>query len=331
MKEKTIIAIDGGTTHTRLWVVEVQTRAVLYSDRAAIGARDGTNPQGRARIATEIAGLIRRAIVDCETRGIVVGSAFAAGMIGSPQGLCEVSHVPAPAGLAELAAGMVRVDLPGELQLSIVPGVRFGPQRVTVAEVGETDVVRGEEILCLGLHSEGLLPDNGTIVNLGSHWKRLGLDGDARLAQSISCLSGEFLQAVSQHTILASALPDTLDGELDPEMVDAGAEVAARQGLGRALYCVRLMSVRAGADAQACRAFLVGAALACDLPVLLPQVAGRVQVVGRLALAEAFVRLGRTRGVDCQVLSAEKAENAFRAGLLAIALADGDRGLPKTH
>jgi 2-dehydro-3-deoxygalactonokinase len=319
MKDKTIIAIDGGTTHTRLWVVDVQTRDVLYSERAAIGARDGTTVQGRARIAAEIADLIHRAVADCQQKGIGVGPAFAAGMIGAPQGLREVPHVPAPAGLAELAAGMARVDLPGGLHLSIVPGVRFGRERATIADVGDTDVVRGEEILCLGLHSEGLLPRNGTIVNLGSHWKRLSLDGDARLAESISCLSGELLQAVSQHTILASALPDTLDGALDPEMVDAGAEVAAREGLGRALYCVRLMSVRAGADAQACRAFLVGAVLGSDLPVLLRQVEGRVLVVGRVALAEAFARLGRARGVDCQVLSAQTAESAFRTGLLAIA------------
>ncbi len=319
MKEKTIIAIDGGTTHTRLWVVDVQTQAVLYSDRAAIGARDGTTAEGRARIATGIADLIRRAVTECENTGIAVGPAFAAGMIGSPQGLFEVPHVPAPAGLAELAAGMARVDLPGGFQLSIVPGVRFGPDRATLAEIGDTDVVRGEEILCLGLHREGLLPRNGTIVNLGSHWKRLSLDGDARLAQSISCLSGELLHAVSQHTILASALSDTLDGALDPAMVDAGADATEREGLGRALYCVRLMSVRARADAQTCRAFLVGAVLGSDLPVLLRQVEGRVLVVGRSDLAETFARLGRARGVDCQVLSAETAEMAFRTGLVSIA------------
>lgn len=318
MKEKTIIAIDGGTTHTRIWVIDVQTQAVLYSDRAAIGARDGTSAEGRARIATGIADLIRRAITECENKGIAVGPAFAAGMIGSPQGLCEVPHVPAPAGLAELAAGVALVDLPGGFQLSIVPGVRFGSKRVTLAEVADADVVRGEEILCLGMQSKGLLSRNGTIVNLGSHWKRLSLDGDARLSQSISCLSGELLHAVSQHTILASALSDTLDGVLDPAMVDAGAEVAAREGLGRALYCVRLMSVRAGADAQACRAFLVGAVMGSDLPVLLRQVEGRVIVVGRSALAEAFARLGRARGVDCSVLAPETAEKAFRAGLLAL-------------
>jgi len=319
MSQETIIAIDGGTTHTRLWVVDVQTRDVLYEDRAAIGARDGTSAEGRLRIATEIEALMQRAVTDCKARGIAVGPAFAAGMIGSPQGLQEVPHVPAPAGRAELATGMAQVALPGGAVLRIVPGVRFGPARATVAEVGQTDVVRGEEILCIGLHEQGLLPDGGTIVNLGSHWKRLSLDGQARLAESVSCLSGELLQAVSQHTILASALPESQGGTLDPVMVDAGAEAAARDGLGRALYCVRLMSVRAGADAQACRAFLVGAVLGSDLPVLLRGVKGKILVVGRVALAEPFVRLARQRGYDCHVLSAEKAEEAFRTGLIGIA------------
>ena len=152
-------------------------------------------------------------------------------MIGSPQGLEEVPHVPAPAGARELAAGVATVKLSNGFDLTLIPGVRFGPEQCSLDDMGQTDVVRGEEVLCLGLQSMRRLAPGGVVINLGSHWKRLELDEEGRLAHSKSCLSGELLQAVSQHTILAGALPADPTGPLDIKMVELGGDTAMADGL----------------------------------------------------------------------------------------------------
>ena len=70
---------------------------------------------------------------------------LAAGMIGSRQGWLEAPYVPCPAGLPELAAGLVAVQAEGGRAVRLVPGViRPG------ATDGFPDVMRGEETQILG-------------------------------------------------------------------------------------------------------------------------------------------------------------------------------------
>ena len=104
-----LLIVDGGTTNTRLWAVAGDR--VVHEARVAIGARDGTTPDGRARLAAAVTELIDTAMVRCREQGPEPRGAIAAGMIGSPQGLEEVPHVPAPAGAHELAAGVATVKL----------------------------------------------------------------------------------------------------------------------------------------------------------------------------------------------------------------------------
>lgn len=316
-----LLLIDGGTTHTRVWAVRPEDGAVLHTARAAVGARDGVDAAGRARLAAEVARLCDEAASRAASLGLTVAGSFAAGMVGSAQGLVEVPHVPAPAGATELAQGARPVALPGGRTLTLVPGVRFGPERAQLHEVGATDVVRGEEVLCLGLHAAGLLPAGGALLSLGSHWKRLSLDGAGRLAHSTSCLSGELYAAVARHTILASALPEALDGAIDVEVCRAGAALCERDGLGRALYAVRLLALRAGADPERCRAFLLGAILGGDLPHLLGGLPpdGALLLVGRSELCRAVAARAADLGCASHPVSAEQAEAAVRAGLLAVA------------
>ena len=142
------MALDGGTTTTRARLLK--HGRVWASARRGVGARDAV----RAEAATPLARAVRSAIEEvCHQQdGVVPDLIVAAGMLSSDIGLVEVPHVTAPAGLEELARGVVIRELPGVAgqPIMIVPGVR------TAASPGldgwaDGDVMRGEECETLGI------------------------------------------------------------------------------------------------------------------------------------------------------------------------------------
>jgi 2-dehydro-3-deoxygalactonokinase len=250
-------------------------------------------------------------------------------MITSPQGLHEVPHVAAPAGVAELAAAAREVRLAdvSDLPIVFVPGVRTTAIPGVEAGVGATDVMRGEETLTAGLHRQGLLPAGGALLNVGSHWKLIRLDAAGRVAWSLTSLSGEMIQAVRRETILASAVPAGPLGEPDLALLAQGMDEARRSGLARALFSVRLLELGGGTSAEGRLSFLVGAFIGADLD--------RLQATGALPPGTPVTisggeKVGGAWGIaldraGCRVrsLSAAETEAGLLAGLRAVVEARG--------
>src|SRR6202171_801719 len=91
------IYVDLGTTNTRAWLM--RGSAILTRARKPFGvsdtARDGSNIQIRATLKESIEDLLNQTNnAYCQPACVV-----AAGMISSPQGLVELPHVSAPAGI----------------------------------------------------------------------------------------------------------------------------------------------------------------------------------------------------------------------------------------
>src|SRR5690242_17484549 len=140
-----------GTTNTRVWLMRGET--TVASAAEPVGIRDSAQ-RGPATIRKGLRDLFARvsnsgAIEDrCSPKYIV-----AAGMIGSNLGLIEVLHIDAPAGIEQLRSASRWYHFPeiSDLSFLLVPGVRSGPRNLSVASIGEFDVMRGEETLCAGL------------------------------------------------------------------------------------------------------------------------------------------------------------------------------------
>src|SRR5262245_20772079 len=130
-------------------------------------------------------------------------------MITSPLGLAEVPHVPTPAGLNDLAAATRRYSFSEitDLPILLIPGARSGPRQCGQENVGTTDVMRGEETLLIGLHALGLIAPRSTLLNLGSHWKVIEFDARARIASSVTSMTGELIHTAQTQTILAGSVP----------------------------------------------------------------------------------------------------------------------------
>jgi 2-dehydro-3-deoxygalactonokinase len=240
-------------------------------------------------------------------------------MITSSLGLAEVPHVIAPAGIDELAANIRRCDFPDitPLPVLLVPGVRTGAQVTDINNVESSDLMRGEETMCIGMVAAGLAPNPSTVINLGSHWKVIRIDAGGRVAGSVTSLTGEMIHTTQTQTILATAVPHTRPGFLDPEWVAAGMSEQRKSGLARALFCVRLLEQGRQSTPEERLAFLIGAFVASDLDALIARkaVVDPVIITGGGAIAEAWSEGLKKFSVNATIILSEELERALLKGL----------------
>ncbi len=247
-----ILTLDGGTTNTRLYAFD--GNRLIDSISSPVGSNRKDNDPLRGAVSDMVKAMRKHGQIE---------AIVASGMVTSELGLYELPHLPAPAGVKELADGAVRVVLPFcDIPFVFIPGVKTA-----------SDMMRGEETECMGLG----LTEPCAVVLPGTHNKVIRFDGE-RITDFMTMLSGEMIAALKDHTILRQSLPERLPDMVDTEQLMAGAAMTREYGLSAALFRVRslskfehvpqeqLCSFYVGAilqnDAQAIRAF------AGDLPVL---------------------------------------------------------------
>lgn len=253
-----VIWIDGGTTNTRFTLTD-NGRVLERVSRhvGAAGAEADGNRALREAVAEELAVIQAR-------HGLRAERVVIAGMITSGSGLYELAHVPAPAGVCELAAGAKQIELPDVASVPILclPGVKCCCD-------GQSDMMRGEEVEIMGALGA---PEEGAraFIHFGSH-NKLILTENGRITRSMTTLTGELLAAVTSRTILAGTLgaPDeTLT--LADEFVRRGFHAARENGLSRALFQTRLLQTLDGAERNQAYSFLFGALCQQDLAAFGP-------------------------------------------------------------
>jgi 2-dehydro-3-deoxygalactonokinase len=277
-----------------------------------VGVRDaaiaGSNEVVARAVAGTMAGVCLRAGIAPEAVDIAVAS----GMITSGLGLKEIPHVVAPAGIADLADAMCADSFPGVWLKPIwfIPGVRnkSGPANGDV--LPQMDMVRGQEVRAIALHDRLGIHGACWLALPGAHAKFIRLSKNGRIVQIVSTLTGEMMDALSRHTILAAAADPGCP--LNPEWLLKGCRLSMEQGLNRAIYCVRLAQVCCDDCTVAERtSYLFGALLGSDMLTLKAVGADRetIYVGGSDELRDAYVTLMNSDGgfrnvipVDTQLL-----------------------------
>ena len=146
------IAVDWGTTNRRAYRIDESFRCVEeFEDGSGIlSVSAGGFPDAVGEIRARLGDL----------------PLLLAGMVGSNRGWIEAPYVPCPAGLAELADGLVWADD----GTAIVPGV--------CDDRGDrADVMRGEEVQLLGAMGLGMIPGDGPVCHPGTHNKWVDVAG----------------------------------------------------------------------------------------------------------------------------------------------------------
>ncbi|MBO4886941.1 MAG: 2-dehydro-3-deoxygalactonokinase [Firmicutes bacterium] len=294
-----LLTIDGGTTNTRYTLWD-QTDEVIGTYRQDTGVRISAVTGSADAYRQSLAEGIRQILEKKQLSDHEILSVYASGMITSSLGLQEVPHIPAPAGIEELAAAVTPVQFPEIFPgpIHLIPGVK------NAMSTG-MDMMRGEETEVIALlaalpeHDVSATGDGSShsfsrlIILPGSHNKFIWISPEGKIERCRTTLSGELIDALSHHTILADAVEHTFaPSDYDPGWLLAGAKAADAKGLTAALFETRIHRMFDGLSAPQAAAFLLGAVLEEDLKVCsFADLPDEIIVAGKEPLRSAIMYL----------------------------------------
>jgi 2-dehydro-3-deoxygalactonokinase len=281
-------------TRALLW----RGTSILGEARTPVGVRDAAIAGSNEVVARAVAGTMAGVCLKAGIAPEAVDIAVASGMITSGLGLKEIPHVVAPAGIADLAEAMSFDSFPGVWLKPIwfIPGVRNKSGPANGDALPQMDMVRGQEVRAIALTERLGIQGACWLALPGAHAKFIRLSKNGRIAQIVSTLTGEMMDALSRHTILAAAVDPGCP--INPEWLLKGCRLSMEQGLSRAIYCVRLAQVCCDGTVADRTSYLLGALLGSDMLTLKAAGADRetVYVGGSDDLRDAYVTLMHSDG-----------------------------------
>jgi 2-dehydro-3-deoxygalactonokinase len=291
------ITIDTGTTNTRVYAW--RNNEVVAEAFQPVGVRDTAISGSKQKLMQGVKAAIEEVLRKTGIQDSSEATFLASGMITSNVGLYEIPHLLAPAGLKELAAGMVKAEIPEVVDQPIwfVPGVKNNVPELNLDTCEAMDIMRGEEVEVIGIVEKLGLKGPAILFLPGSHSKIVRIDGENRITGCVTTIAGELLDVLTKHTILANALQNSFADDLDEALLRKGAEYAEKVGLGRACFTVRVLDMFCGKSVNEKANFLLGAVLRSDIYALKNSQALNagpsmpVVVFGKKLLKEALVSL----------------------------------------
>lgn len=268
---KVYLIIDCGTTNLRVTLLD-ENKKPVDTIKGEGGVRHTAIDGHNGRLRTMLHDCMEQVLARNGYTMADVERCVASGMITSNMGLLEIPHVVAPAGVAELRAAMqekVFEDI-APFPIAFIPGVRNFAGQVDLENFSEMDMMRGEEVEAVGLYK--LLAPKGAAMFVlpGSHNKFVAMDAQGRIMGCMTSISGELLDAVTHHTILADAVGHSFVAAdaYNAEMAKAGARESAVSGLGRAAFAGRILNTLGGKARSDIQSYLLGATLALDVQAM---------------------------------------------------------------
>jgi len=278
------IAVDWGTTNRRAYSIDPRGECVgeLADDRGVLSIAGGGFEAAMGEIRAKLG-----------DRPMLL-----AGMIGSNRGWIEVPYVRCPAGLDELARGILRSP---DRSAVLVPGVAYEDSRV--------DIMRGEEVQILGAAADGEVPQDCLVCHPGTHNKWIRLEA-GRIFSFRTVMTGELFNLLKAKSILS----DLLSGRVEAgDAFQAGArEGLAGSGVTAELFETRAKVLLGKMPAEDGASFISGLLIGEDVRIGLAAHPGvRVVAIGRPDLTALYAAALKEAGVETEQASGER---AFIAG-----------------
>ena len=301
------ITVDGGTTNTRLYLVK--DRKVTDTIKLPSGIRDGLSLL-KKNLKVGITSLLAQNRLESKDICCILAS----GMITSEYGLCELEHIKTPVGVEELGRTVYRASFPDicEIEWVFIRGVKNDASSFESA-----DMIRGEETEIMGL--SGNTDAEALYILPGSHSKHISVDGNGRIINIKTMLSGELFAAVMKHTILS----ETADFEhacVKAEQLNEGVEYCSLHGINEALFKTRVLKNMFGASKEDCYSFLLGVVLCDEIKAILNSDAVLVVIGGQKHFRNAISILLNIycHGKRIITLSDEEVDGSVALGAVSI-------------
>lgn len=292
MRERTVLAIDWGTSSLRGALLDAQGQV----------AEERSFARG---ILTVPAGQFRAAFDDCFGDWMKDPDTVClmSGMVGSKQGWLEAAYCGCPAGFADVAARLAWLEPD---RIAIVPGL-------CCENDGVPDVMRGEETQIFGA-LQLLGSQEALIVLPGTHSKWVRVK-DGRIQSFATFMTGEFFALLRQHSILSRTLPER-EGDFDAEAFNQGVRLAlGGSSLLHSAFSTRTLALFDRLPATAMHSYLSGLVIGEELRAQTWQSDAEVIIIGSETLTQRY----QMALAQCHVAAKRIGSQATWAGLWAIA------------
>ena len=305
---KKYIAIDGGTTNTRIMLI--CDGKICDVRKMSMGARSSGDDMSSYKMS------LRAAIAELlDANDVTSGEVeciIASGMITSELGLYPVPHIVTPAGVKELHDTMCRTEIP---DVSDIPFAFIRGVRTACDSLENADMMRGEEAEIMGLDSG----DGACMYMLmGSHSKIIETDGEGRITAFCTMLTGELAESTANNTILKNSVVFR-DTAVDPEFLKKGYLYCRDSGINETLFKTRILKNIFGGSDSAVYSFFMGAMLCGEIEYVIRKNPPKVIVGGNKKLRETVaVLLKEYFGGETLCLSDEAVERSNAAGMVRI-------------
>ena len=283
------IAVDWGTTNRRAYRIDSSgKRTDEFEDhKGVLAVADGAFAAAIAEIRKRLGDL----------------PLLLAGMVGSNRGWLEAPYVRCPAGVDELARGLVWA---GERE-AIVPGVSY------LAD-GRADVMRGEEVQLLGAVAAGMVDPMGLVCHPGTHNKWATLR-EGKISEFRTVMTGELFSLLKDHSILSDLLQGTVEAN---DAFKDGVSMGGGDGMLPAeLFSVRARVLLGEAKRADAASYTSGLLIGTDVRIgLSTPTSAEVSVIGRPELTRLYAAAIAQEGRRALELDGEE---CFLAGIKEIA------------
>lgn len=264
---KRYICIDGGTTNTRINLLE--DRKLVFTSKYNFGIRDGM--EDRSRYVEMIKDGVKKLLEENELSEKDICRILAAGMITSEYGLSQLFHAVAPVGISELHTMVHETTLS---EISAIPFVFIRGVKTEGDCLEKVDMMRGEEAELMGV-----LRGEGVYILPGSHSKLIEVDAEEKIVDIKTMLTGEMYLALAQNTILKSAVKMN-DYDSNEEWLLKGCDYALQYGINETLFKIRVLKNIFGASDDEVSNFYMGAILSGEINAILEKAPTKVIIGG---------------------------------------------------
>ena len=267
-----IITVDCGTTNMRCRLYEGHT--VRGEARRKVGTRNTAFDGHNGKLKEGLRECVEEILTTCGLRAEDVEAIVSSGTLSSDVGIYRVPHVALPVGIAESASHAKMVTLP---EITTIP-ILFIPGEKSLPAQGESDDVRivelvdsmsGEECEMYGLRELMGIEGPFAMTLPGSYNKSFEVDADGVIRSMYTGMCGEFIAAMSEHTLLRHCLSDPVLQTILPEKLIFGYEYAKTHGVSPSLIKTRNVQLWHNWTRDEAANFFIGAILVDDIRTVL--------------------------------------------------------------
>ena len=255
------IYFNSGTSNTRIYLVK-DFKVVDFLEKN-VGSKDSSILGSNIVLLKGLKELYDSILNNNNLSDNNINRVYASGMVTSPFGIKEVSHITVPVSIKRLYDTIYKYYEPDFFKRSIylIRGVKtigedFVANRYNISSINN---MRGEEIETFGMLSmvkEDWKEDGVSVFLPGSHTHIVYIKHGS-IKDILSTFSGELFYAVSTSTILATSIDSKTD-KIDEEMLLMGFQALKEYGINRALYLVNTMKIFSKLDKVEKTSFLEG-------------------------------------------------------------------------